>query len=71
MCVCACVHACVRACVCVCAHGDNVDNTDDENSSVFCLIRVCAACHQQGHAGLRAAKLCTNKILQFLNGGVG
>ena len=29
----------LNGCVCVC--GDSVDNTAEENSSVFCLIQMC------------------------------
>jgi len=48
-------------------YGDSVDNTAEENSSIFspnpnALVAV--------SKGMRAAKkLCTNKILQFLTGG--
>ena len=41
-------------------YGDNIDNTVEENSSIFSQIRI---------YGMWAAKLCTNKILQFLTGG--
>jgi len=51
-------------------YGDSVDNTAEENSSVFSLIRMCwlppaRACR------MWAVKLCTDKILQFLTVGAG
>jgi len=47
---------------------DSVDDTVEENSSVFSLIGM----HWLPSAqAMRAVKLCTNKILQFLTGGAG
>jgi len=40
---------------------DSVDSTVEENFSVFILVAVSKS--------MRAVKLCTNKILQFLTGG--
>ena len=45
-------------------YGDDVYNTVEENSSVISLIE----CECKG---VRAVKLCTNKILQFVTGGAG
>jgi len=63
-----------RVCVCVCVcvycttkYGDSVDNTVDENSGLRRLLFNLVAVSK----GLRAVKLCTNKILQFLTGGAG
>jgi len=42
---------------------DGVDNTVEENSSVFYLAAV--------SKGMQTVKLSTNKILQFLTGGAG
>jgi len=53
-----------RVCVCVCVYGDSVDNTV-EIFSVFIILNVPVAASK----GVRAVKLCTNEILQFLNGG--
>jgi len=44
---------------------DSVDNTVEENSSVFSNALVSVS------KGMRAVKLCTNKILQFVTGGAG
>ena len=51
--------------VCVCVYGDSVDNTV-ENFSVFSIISNAPVATSKG---VRAVKLCTNEILQFLNGG--
>jgi len=50
-------------------YGDSVDNTVEENSSVFSLtnLNVLVAVSK----GMWAVKLCINKILQFLTGGAG
>ena len=48
-------------------YGDSADNAVDENSSVFSLIEALVALSK----GMRAGRLCTNKILQFLAGGAG
>ena len=42
-------------------HGDSVDNTVEENSGVFSLIRM--------HWLPSAVQLCTNEIFQFSTGG--
>jgi len=55
----------LNGCVCVCVYGDSVDNTV-ENFSVFSIISNAPVAASKG---MRAVKLCTNKILQFLNGG--
>jgi len=44
-------------------YGDSVDNTIEENSSIFSLIQM--RWLPSVRAG-GAVKLCTNKILQFL-----
>ena len=49
--------------------GDGVDNTVEENSSVFSLIRM--RWLPFASKGMQAVTLCTNKILQFLTGGAG
>ena len=43
-------------------YGDSVDNTVEENSSVFSIIRM--RCLPPAK-GMQAVKLCTDKILQF------
>jgi len=45
---------------CIVAYGDNVDNTVEENSSVFSLVQMC---------WLLSARACV-LIHQFLAGGV-
>jgi len=45
-------------------YGDIVDNTVEENSSIS-PVQVSVS------EGIRAVKLCTNKIFQFLTGGAG
>jgi len=47
-------------------HGDGAGNTVEENSSVFFLIRMHIVAISKG---MRAVKLCCNKILQFLTVG--
>jgi len=46
-----------------CRYGDSVDDTVEENSSVFSQSE-CAGCRLQG---MRSVKLCSNKIPQVLN----
>jgi len=48
---------------------DSVDNTVEENYSVFSLTWMNALVAIS--KGMRAVKLCTNKILQFLTGRAG
>jgi len=47
-------------------YGDSVDNTAEQNSSIFSLIPDGAGGHQQG---TRTVQLCTNKVLQFFTAG--
>jgi len=44
---------------------DSVDNTAEENSSVIPNLNALVAASND----IRAVKLCTNKMLQFLTGG--
>jgi len=46
-------------------YGDSVDNTVEENYSVFLNPNALVA----DSKGMRAVKLCTKEILQFLTGG--
>ena len=45
-------------------YGDSLDNTIEENSSVFSLPNLNALVAVSN--GMRAVKLCTNRILEFL-----
>jgi len=49
-------------------YGDSVDNTVEENSSIFSLIRMRWFAISKG---MWAVKLCTNKIFQLLTGAAG
>jgi len=49
-------------------YGDNVDNTVEQNSIVFSIIGMRWSTSAI-YKGMRAVKLCINKILQFLTGG--
>jgi len=55
---------------CTTKYGDSEDNTVDENSGLRRLLFNPNALVAVSK-GLRAVKLCTNKILQFLTGGAG
>ena len=55
---------------CKVQYRDGVDNTVDENSSAFCLIRMANVLVAVSN-DMRAANFCTNKTLQFLSGGAG
>jgi len=46
------------------SYGEVIDNTVEKNSSVFTRLVAVGK-------GMRAVKLCTNKILHFLTGGAG
>jgi len=53
-------------CITPTKYGDSADNTAEENCSVLLpnpdvLVAIT----------MRAVKLCTNKILQFITGGAG
>jgi len=49
-------------------YGDGAGNSVEENASIFSLIRSVLVAISKG---MRAVKLCSNKILQFLTVGAG
>jgi len=50
-------------------YGDSADNTVEENSSIFSLIRM--SWLGAVSKGMRAIKFCSDTILQVLTRGVG